>query len=521
MARLRRWVLHPFLFAAFPVITLLTHNLSQVRAAVGLRALVAVLLLAILLLGALSLILRNRYRAAVVTSLFLVLFFSYGHTYATFKQTEIFGVLIGRHRLLAPLWVGMFAGGLWLIFRRMRDLKAATETLNLIALVALAFPLIQFVTFEIRTLTGRNVTPIATDELAELQITPGQVPPDIYYIILDAYSRHDVLARVADHDNEAFLDDLTDMDFYVARCSQSNYAQTELSLASTLNLNYLDALDDGFVSGSADRSPLWGLIKKNSARQALKQLGYTMVAFETGYYWTQLEDADIYYSQSTSTLDALEVVGGVNSFEVMLIDTTASLLLTDAASVLPAALAEAVEYPHQRHRDRVLYDLNKLKGIPLGIQSPKFVFAHIVSPHEPFVFGPEGEFVQVSEPIPDDQYWELYSDQVTYINQRITALVSEIIATSRTPPIIIVQADHGASRISAQDKMAILNAYYLPGDGAEALYSTITPANTFRVLFNEYFNGDFELLEDRSYYSTYDDPYNYRDIPVDTAACGG
>ena len=314
---------------------------------------------------------------------------------------------------------------------------------------------------------------------------------------------------------------MADLGFYVARCSQSNYAQTELSMASTLNFNYLEALDDGFVSGSTDRSPTWGLIKENNVRRALSQLGYTVVAFETGYYWTQLEDADIYYSQSTSTLDALEVVGGVNSFEVMLLDTTASLLLTDAASVLPAALAEAVDYPHQRHRERVLYDFNKLKGIPLGIQSPKFIFAHIVTPHEPFVFGPEGEFIQVSEPIPDDQYWQLYSDQVTYVNRRLIDLVTDILATSRTPPIIIVQADHGASRISAQDKMAILNAYYLPGDGAEAVYSTITPANTFRVVFNEYFNGKFELLEDRSYYSTYEDPYNYRDIPIETEACQG
>jgi len=49
--------------------------------------------------------------------------------------------------------------------------------------------------------------------------------------------------------------------------------------------------------------------------------------------------------------------------------------------------------------------------------------------------------------------------------------------------------------------MEILNAYYLPERGKAALYESISPINTFRVILNLYFGAHLELLSDESYYS--------------------
>ena len=54
-------------------------------------------------------------------------------------------------------------------------------------------------------------------------------------------------------------------------------------------------------------------------------------------------------------------------------------------------------------------------------------------------------------------------------------------------------------------KMSILNAYHLPDGGDQLLYDTITPVNTFRLILNHYLNGDYDLLEDISWYIYYDD----------------
>jgi hypothetical protein len=60
--------------------------------------------------------------------------------------------------------------------------------------------------------------------------------------------------------------------------------------------------------------------------------------------------------------------------------------------------------------------------------------------------------------------------------------------------------------------MRILNAYYLPRGGNEVLYPDVSPVNTFRLIFNRYFDAGLPLLDDLSYYSAMSSPYNY--IPI-------
>ena len=59
-------------------------------------------------------------------------------------------------------------------------------------------------------------------------------------------------------------------------------------------------------------------------------------------------------------------------------------------------------------------------------------------------------------------------------------------------------------------KTGILNAYYLPDVDKSVLYPSITPVNSFRVIFNLYFNTDFELLPDEIYvFADSDHPYRF------------
>ena len=83
-------------------------------------------------------------------------------------------------------------------------------------------------------------------------------------------------------------------------------------------------------------------------------------------------------------------------------------------------------------------------------------------------------------------------------------MIDKIIANSSQPPIIILQADHGPASMLDQEsldntnikeRMAILNALYLPGDGDKGLYPSITPVNTFRIIFNHYFGTNYSLLK--------------------------
>lgn len=519
MSFLKSLLFHPLLFGIVPVLSLLALNQREVRMIVGLRAVLISALLAGVLLVVARALCRDGKRAAIATTFLLVLFFSYGHVYNALKPVALSGVLIGRHRYLGPAWLGVALVGSWWILRRLKDPAALNEALNVAALAALAFPLVQIIAGQLaQSRLSAVETGFAAQE-AGLRVPAGDTPPDIYYIVLDGYARDDVLMDVFGYDNAAFLEGLQELGFYVARCSLSNYAQSELSVASSLNYNHLEALGDRFTPENEDRSGLAGLIRDNAVRRILKDLGYTDVAFETGYSWIELDDAEVYYAAGEASSLAASVAGGLSNFELMFLRTTAGLLVTDATGSAPGFIARAVSYPNRVHRERVLFVLESLQRVPKNLKSPLFVYAHIVSPHEPYVFGPDGEVVTYTEPLDLETYRRAYRDQVHYLNGRVLSALDTILTSSHRPPVVILQADHGIGSGSSEQRMAILNAYFLPEGAEGALYPEISPVNSFRVVFNTYFEGELPLLADISRFSTYEEPYDFRVIPGFRAGC--
>jgi len=521
MSRTRSFPVHPLLMGAFPVLSLLAWNREQAEPAEALRSLIVCLLGAALLWAIVSLLIWPRERAAAICTLILVLFFSYGHVYNFLKGVDISGFVLGRHRYLAPVWLLLLITGISLQLSGARDYRNMTSFLNLVSVTAVVIAIVQLGAFELRRLSAERAIEASAPGTAEGSgLQAAGAARDIYYIIMDAYGRQDALLELFDYDNSEFVDWLEQNGFYVAACGQSNYAQTELSLASSLNFAYLETLDDSLQPGNTDRSRLRPLILHSAIRRLLEERGYTTVAFESGFYWSQIKDADVYLFPRLGALQGSGIASGLNGFETLLYRTTAGAILADASAVLPSSLAPDLDSPIRKHRDRVLFTLDSLERVP-SLPGPKFVFAHVVSPHEPFVFGANGEWVdpqQVPEAERDeDWYATSYGDQVTFLNSEMERILGSILAESSPAPIIILQADHGPSR--GNHRMDIFNAYYFPEGGDEALYTTITPVNSFRLMFNRYFGGRYPLLPDESYFSIYDDPFKYRFIPNDAPGC--
>jgi hypothetical protein len=343
----------------------------------------------------------------------------------------------------------------------------------------------------------------------------GSALPDIYYVILDAYTRDDTRQHNLNYDNTPFLNHLKQLGFYVAECSQSNYGMTELSLTSSLNMDYLDNLGKQ-LADPAQHVQLIQLLQSNQVRKNLHQAGYKIVNFESGFSSTEFRDADEFISPNAQFVQN-ELLGGINPFETLLIKTSAGFLLYDSTYLSDNTwLRTVLDGAYTRHRERILFNLSELGKMP-QLPGPKFVFMHIVAPHEPFVFGPNGEILVRRTPFAlnndmeyaeGDLYIQGYRDQVQFLNQRISQAVETILNTSKTPPVIILQGDHGVKPgVSSQNaRMTIFNAYYFPGGAGQALYAQISPVNSFRVVFNRYFGAQYPLLKDISYFSDYNTP---------------
>jgi hypothetical protein len=87
--------------------------------------------------------------------------------------------------------------------------------------------------------------------------------------------------------------------------------------------------------------------------------------------------------------------------------------------------------------------------------------------------------------------------------------------------VIIIQGDHGGINAPPDGRMKILNAYYFPEGGNQYLYQSISPVNSFRVLFDAYFNGNYPIIADISNFSVYQKPYEYTIIQDKRTGCLG
>ena len=62
------------------------------------------------------------------------------------------------------------------------------------------------------------------------------------------------------------------------------------------------------------------------------------------------------------------------------------------------------------------------------------------------------------------------------------------------------------------EAMHNLNVYYLPYGGESILYDGVSQVNSFRLIFNYYFNGEYEILEDKHYWIN-DNPFTNDGYP--------
>jgi len=504
--RISRIPFHPILFGLYPVLKFLDHNVKEVELIVSVRMLIGVLLGVSVLFLFFRVLLRDWERSAVMVSIMTLLFFSYGHVYSALKHVNVLGEIVGRHRYLIIVYLILLAvGWLWAIRKgRKTDI---TVGMNVIGFALLIVPMFHVVSYEL--IFRRVPSSVAPPVLEQPQKDPSFYP-DVYYIIPDAYTRQDTLLEFYEYDNTPFLEALEDRGFYVARCSQSNYAWTQLSLGSSLNMNYIQE-----IYHRQDRNGLTSVVRNSLVRQILESIGYKFVAFDTAYTGTQWHDAAYYYSVEEKSLLASVFPNGLREYEALFFRTTMGLIFLDVDTIFQMRLHEAItESPKRDRYERTKYILDMMDSV-ITLPSPKFVFVHILSTHYPYVFGKDGEYQpDQKDPISG------YRDVVEYTNSRILDFVDAILARSSIPPIILIQGDHGTEETQRDfRRMNILNAYYLPDGGSDDLYATITPVNTFRIIMDTYFSQDYGLLPDVSYLSLWPNLLKFEEVPDNWSGC--
>lgn len=490
--------LYPLALSAYPVLALLAANTGQVGSDAAIRPLAISVLFGALLFFLLCLFLRRVHKAAFLTTLWLALFFSYGHVYLYLEEKFPESNYTSG---LPAVWILLFALTLFWVTRPRLTFISSAPTLNTVALALLVMAGWQVLSeFQPRRAHALALpdAPIQTD------LVRPDSPPDVYFFLLDMYTRADLLRQAYGFDNSEFLNELRQRGFFVAECSQSNYVRTEISLGSSLNMDYLQNLSDRFSPDSIKRGLLWDSLKHNAVRYNFENMGYETITVETEFDWLSIKDSDHYLSPPA-------ISSGMTEFEGLFLRTTLARYAQDWGWVDPDHLMGV----HARDRfNNVFNTVDDIARMP----EPTFAYLHVISPHPPFVFDANGnptepaDFWNERRLYPADLFEKGYLNQVQFLNKKLLQAVDTILAESDVPPIIILQGDHGPWLQTKEKRMQILAAMYFPGH-EDKLYSTITPVNIFRLVFNLYFGGKYELLKDVSYFSPVPKLYDFSVIP--------
>lgn len=496
-ARLKRTIaFYPPLIAVYPILAVFAANASMLPASDLWRPLGVGLIVSICVWLLASIPYRSTTKGAFVATGGFAAFWLVQPLMASTIEDRYWMIWLGVALLIA---LACFVAAKW---------KPPTAILNLCSTLLIAFTGVQTASH----LLGARILPAKTTKSGPASKVKLKDLPDVYYIILDGYGRSDALREYLGYDNSAFVRGLESKGFWVGKRSRANYCQTALSLASSMNLETIQTLFPKADTRSDFRDSLHEVVRNARVFRMFDDCGYMTVGISTGFTGLTRFKVDINLAEPV---------------QYSLLETT--IMERTPMAAAPAFMKSAFD----NRRKLLLGAFENLQKQAMPTAKPKFVFAHILAPHPPFVFGPNGEprrkggyfFFDGSDYLENigdaESYKTGYADQAEYINKLVLSTLDKILAQSGRPKIIIVQGDHGSKLKLAQNSLertdvdecfANLMAVYGPKELTTQLADDESPVNLMRKVVDEALHTHLPPLPNRSYYSPFIRPFDFTEI---------
>jgi hypothetical protein len=374
------------------------------------------------------------------------------------------------------------------------------------------------------------LTAIARQSSVVATLPAGQTPakttdkPDIFYFVLDRYTSQQVLQDQFQFDNSPFVDSLRAAGFTVKDNAQSNYPYTAMSVSSTLAAQYTNQYVAPYANDQLQSRTLYhNLVYQSPVVKALKGAGYQYYTVGSWYGTSNkapLADHDYLWDMLLSVFGKQVRLRG---FERIAYTRSVFYRLGMAAGIpfWPLHMQEHDQIADVRTQIDVLGDITT-KEKPGG----RFVFSHILVPHEPFYFNGDGSLAANPEITSVDKTnKEKYVGQVQFINSQMQTIIANIKKQSGGKAVIIISADEGAhpddiytdglhpySPAGGEDgniagdmrdwpqnwlqmKYGITQAADIPRATPDDL-SHLASVNLFRIVLNRYAGASLDYLPD-------------------------
>ena len=486
-------VFAPVLLAVFPMLSLFVQNQSEIERTVLAWPLVLSVGATLVVVGAVLALTRNAARTALLASVAVLWFFYYG---------VYFGQRAGLTLAAWTLVFGVLAG---LLIRTRRDLSGVAVIVIVTALVMTLPQVAHVVNYRRahRSLSARDPRLWPTALTAPTGVARSAMP-DVYVLIPDDYARDDVLRQYFHYDNRAFIAQLEQRGFQLSQQIRSPYADSESNIAAAINMDYLSQFPRVLGTKSQDVRPVKAVMQDSRAERVATSLGYRYIHMDTD---------DVTFDQpnpDTRSFSAPDSFGNLFMRKTVL-----------------GAVGGSTGFNHRstdaRFRVSVRSVFDKLGAVP-ALPGPKFVVFHTLLPHDPYVFGAKGQAVafpgKTDYDLASSTGRSYYVRQLEFLNHELLTAIDHIVASSKTPPVVVIQSDEGFQANPETWGTATMNDIRVKGFGAFLLPGLApgvpdppTTVNSLRFVFNHYLGASWPMLAARSYPEG-DYPYQYTPMQV-------
>lgn len=440
-----------------------------------------------------KLIIKDTTKSLLISSLMIGLFFLYTSIHLTLYKFEIGGIAIGKHIILFPVISISTLLVIILLTKSKKNYEPFLKISYFVVLILVAYNIAEI------GFNSNSFSYVPENNLIQPFSINESNYRDVYHLILDEYSGTASLQKYLNYDNSDFDNSLKQIGFFIPEKSFSNYADTKKTIPSILNMNYIHDLIEGPTQSITHRE----MTKNNLITKIFEDNGYEIITFHNEMMHLQPDN-------NPSNILCKNNAGNVHFLSFLILTTPVEIFKN---------WIDLRNYPISAENRLCIFD--ELSTLDKQFSHPMYVYAHIKLPHEPFIFDSNGNLNPYTYEglLSEDEINSLYISQTQYTNSLVLQLVSELLS-QEPQPIIIIQSDHGyragySSNEAIEQSFSNFVAYYFPNvELNNETYQTMTTVNTYRILLNHNFGTNYELLENRMYITTTQEPKDITNILI-------
>ena len=428
---------------------------------------------------------RNFIKANLAAFFILAFHFFFGSVHDGLKN--IFpGSFISRYTFILPAALVLFMILLIVLKKRKSPLFKLSYYLNILFIVLLLTDA-GFLTGKI---INREKASYALPEgFASCQNCPK---PDIYFILADEYAGNKELKDLFQFDDSVFLDQLKSLNFHTIPASQSNYNYTPFSVASMLNMNYIDL--EGKERTKPNLTYSYELIRDNRLLQFLRFHGYNFYNYSVFDFEGQpARTRETFLPAKTRLITAQTFLSRFDK----------EIRFNLVSRWKSKKNLKIITYYNKMNNENI-YSLT-WKLAEQKTKLPKFVYTHLMMPHYPYYFDRDGKEQPFEKLLEGNQTSkEAYIEYLQYSNKKLMELVEHILRSSASPPIIVIAGDHGFRHFTepVDTTYYFLNlvSVHLPSNNYSGFSDSLTGVNLFRAVLNAQYGQQLPFLKDSTSY---------------------